>query len=79
MGVKIVKLKTHPLVELSVKVTDEMIEDYKDCQRKAQVLGGGKNCENCSWNNVIICDDVHACCTDMEALLEEAEREEKDG
>lgn len=38
----IINIKTHPLVNLSVKVTDEMIEDYKDCKRQAQIIGGGK-------------------------------------
>lgn len=76
---KIVKLKTHPLVELSVKVTDEMIEDYKDCKRQAKVLDGWKDCGKCSWNNVIIWDDLCACCTDMEVLLEETERGATDG
>lgn len=68
---KTIQIKTHPLVNLSVKVTDEMIEDYKDCKRQAQIIGGGKDCDKCSWNNVIIYDDLYACCTDMEVLLEE--------
>lgn len=72
----IINIKTHPLVNLSVKVTDEMIEDYKDCKRQAQIIGEGKDCDKCSWNNVIIYDDLHACCTDMEVLLEEGEADE---
>lgn len=72
----IINIKTHPLVNLSVKVTDEMIEDYKDCKRQAQIIGEGKDCDKCSWNNVIIYDDLHACYTDMEVLLEEGEADE---
>ena len=73
---KIVKIKTHPLVDLSVKVTDEMIQDYRDCHRKAQLLGGGKDCKKCSWNDVIIYDGLCACCTDMEKLLKEGGADE---
>ena len=68
---RVVKIKTHPLVELSVKVTDEMIEDYRDCRRQAQVLGSGKDCRKCSWDNVIVYDDMYACFLDVEVLLEE--------
>lgn len=68
---KTINIKTHPLVNLSVKVTDEMIKDYKDCKRQAHIIGGGKDCEKCSWNNVLIYDNLYACCTGMEVLLEE--------
>lgn len=70
---KKIKLYPAPHVELRVHVSDEMIQDYRDCKRiaKETKLEEGKDCDTCSWSNVQI-GDVGMCeLKEMERLLED--------
>lgn len=68
-----IKAKTHPNVNITVKVTDEMIRDYRECYRIAMSsdFDDCKDCDECSWRGVRITSDFNACELDeMKELLE---------
>lgn len=65
-GMKKITLYPAPHLEVKVYVSDEMIADYKDCRKKAEVFGGeGKDCKNCSWDKVILDGDNDVCACTM--------------
>lgn len=69
-----IKAKTHPNVNITVKVTDEMVKDYRECYRIAMSsdFEDWKNCDSCSWKGIRITSDCNACELDeMKELLEE--------
>lgn len=51
------KIKIFPAshVEVRVHVSDQMIEDYRECYRNANVENGEmKDCKTCSWCGIDI-------------------------
>lgn len=44
----------------AVEITEEMVRDFQDCKKKAEMLGSGKDCGTCSWNCITF-GDVYAC------------------
>ena len=68
---KKINLFPAPHVEIKVHVSDEMIKDYKECARLAEVVGGdGKDCESCSWWKVEFKNKGLCECEEMKQLLE---------
>lgn len=68
-----IKAKTHPNVNITVKVTDEMVKDYRECYRIAMSsdFEDLKDCDSCSWKGIRITSDCNACELDeMKELLE---------
>lgn len=53
-------VKSDDKVLLAVTVTDEMVKDYKECERMASEGIEGKNCDKCSWKGTSI-EDVCMC------------------
>ena len=52
---KKIKLRPGPRMELKVYVSDQMEEDYKECERMAEAADfEGKDCDSCSWKDVEI-------------------------
>ncbi|WP_303168282.1 hypothetical protein [[Ruminococcus] lactaris] len=51
----------------AVEITEEMVRDFQDCTKKAEMPGGGKDCDTCSWNR-ITSGDVCAC--ELEGIKE---------
>lgn len=51
---KKINLFPAPHVEIKVHVSDEIIKDYKECARLSEVGGDGKDCDSCSWRDVMI-------------------------
>ena len=68
---KKIKLFPAPHVELRVSVSDEMVEDYRECKRMEESGGELKDCDGCSWREA---DFLNTCMCDldiMKQLLEE--------
>ena len=57
---KRIKLFPAPRLEIRIHVSDQMIEDLKECKRLAQLPGDGKDCDTCSWNGIEI-DAINMC------------------
>lgn len=51
---KKVKLFLAPHLEVRIHMSDEMIRDYRECAAGAEVLGEEKDCNTCSWRDVVI-------------------------
>ena len=49
-----VKVELHPKVKLVVDVNAKMKTDFLECKEMAKSLGDGKNCDECSWNELCI-------------------------
>lgn len=49
---KTVKIFPAPHVEVRIHVSDEMDKDLGECRGMARALGGGKDCNQCSWKDV---------------------------
>lgn len=67
-----IKLNTHPNIDLTVTVTEQMVGDYKDCaSRGTSALEDLKICETCSWWKMEV--EHTGVCTfkEMEILLHE--------
>ncbi len=73
---KKVKLWPAPQVELGVSVTDQMMEDYKECARLARKTDfDGKDCDTCSWGKTEIGNTTMCQFKEMEHLLREGDNE----
>lgn len=46
-------------LQISVRITEEMAKDFRECSRKAYTMSG-KDCNTCSWGDLII-GDVGMC------------------
>ncbi len=68
---KKVKLFPAPHLEIRVVVSDEMIEDYRDCARKASEDLDGKDCDTCSWDDVQFSGTCMCQLEEMKQLLED--------
>lgn len=44
---------------ISVRITEEMVKDFRECEEKAYTLSG-KDCSTCSWGDLTI-GDVGMC------------------
>lgn len=56
---KKIKIFPCPHVEFRIHVSDEMEKDFKECS-KLFATADGKDCNACSWNDVVI-DDMGLC------------------
>lgn len=68
---KEIKIKTHPNINLTVKVTEQMIKDYRECNEMVNSPDfDERDCSICSWWK--ICIDYVGMCTydEMKVLLE---------
>lgn len=68
-----IKIDTHPNINLTVNVTDQMVKDYRECYRIAMSpdFEDFKNCDSCSWEGIRITSSCNACELDeMKELLE---------
>lgn len=39
-------------LEMYVRITEEMVRDYRECKERAFTVDGEKECKTCSWNKV---------------------------
>ena len=70
---KIIKIKAHLNINLTVNVTDQMVKDYKECYKMATSSDyeDFKNCDSCSWWKMKL-DCIGMCTLDeMKVLLEQ--------
>lgn len=49
---KKIKLFPAPHVEVRIHISDQMIKDYKECQKMAEEDLDGKDCDKCSWRDI---------------------------
>lgn len=49
---KKIKLFPIPHVEVRLHLSDQMIKDYKECQKMAEEDLDGKDCDKCSWRDI---------------------------
>lgn len=68
-----VKIFPAPHVEVRIHVSDEMEKDLQECRRMAEMLGDGKDCNQCSWGDVNWMDTGF--CDLVETQRERLERE----
>ena len=70
---KVIRIKTHPNINLTVNVTDQMVNDYRECYEMATSSDyeDFKNCDSCSWWKLKL--NTIAMCTydEMKILLEQ--------
>ena len=66
-----IKLFPAPHVELRVSVSDEMVEDYRECKLLGE-SGECKDCDTCSWREVEFLDTGMCELDTMKQLLEES-------
>ena len=56
------EIKYSEHVKLVVDITDEMERDWRECRKLAELIGDGKDCNNCSLNVDVedagICDII---------------------
>lgn len=67
VGKKTIKIFS-PHMEIRIFVTDEMLEDYKECGKMAEEsrFEHTKDCETCSWNNIKLPEtELCACALDQ--------------
>ena len=67
---KKIKLFPSPHLELKISVTDEMIQDCRECGRKVE-NESSKDCSTCSWDDIQIGETALRCLLDLEKVLEE--------
>ncbi len=73
-----IKLFPSPHVEIRISISDEMVRDFKECQRQAREFIENDsdkcagNCSKCSWGDVRI-GDSGVC--ELEELIEQLEEE----
>lgn len=69
----LVEVHPSPYLELSIRITDEMLEDLKECAEDAKrtSIENGKDCETCSWNEMMIGDTCMCELVTPEMLNEE--------
>ena len=70
----IIKLWPCPHVEVRVYVSEEMIEDLRECQEMIEEDGRKADCRRCSWGDVEIIggrDILDFCTEDMLKAIEE--------
>lgn len=65
-----IKLFPAPHVELRVSVSDEMVEDYRECKRMSE-SEECKDCDSCSWQEADFLDTCMCELDVMQQLLEE--------
>lgn len=66
-----IKIKTHPNINLTVNVTDQMVNDYRECYEMATSSDyeSFKNCDECIWREMQL-DCIGMCTLDeMKVLL----------
>ena len=66
-----IKLFPAPHVELRVSVSDEMVEDYRECRALLKAGDCSKSCSVCSWYGVDFGDKALCSFREMEQLLED--------
>ena len=70
---KKIKLFPAPHLELRISVSDEMIKDFRECRKMASEskFEECKDCDTCSWRDVVF-EDTGICeLPVMEQLMEE--------
>lgn len=67
----IIKLWPCPHVEVRVHVSEDMIEDLRECREILEEERGGVDCRRCSWGDVeAIGDKLDFCTEDMLKAIE---------
>lgn len=71
-----IKIFPAPHVELRVHVSDEMIKDYRECERIARQTGfeEHQDCDKCSWRETEIGNTCMCELKEMQQLLADAEQ-----
>lgn len=63
---KKVRIFPAPHMEIKLHISDEMIKDYRDCKAQAEKVGGYKDCDQCSWEEV---EFKNVCACEFEQLV----------
>ena len=66
-----IKLFPAPHMELRVSVSDERVEDYRECRTMLRKGACRKSCPDCSWYEVNFGDEALCILRAMEQLLED--------
>lgn len=61
-------------MKIMLNITPQMVNDYHECNAKAEIVGEFPNCDKCSWIKFKVGDKYMCECKETQQAIKEAEK-----